>query len=72
MNFELLCWVKDPRDKGLQVHNLLKAIYHAFAEHDITIPFPQRDIHVKKSHEPSFQEVEISANSWVYMTNNLF
>jgi MscS family membrane protein len=49
VNFELLCWVKDPRDKGLEVHNLLKAAYEAFAEHDISIPFPQRDIHIKTS-----------------------
>jgi len=49
VNFELLCWVKDPRDKGLEVHNLLKAAYAAFAAHNISIPFPQRDIHVKTS-----------------------
>jgi small-conductance mechanosensitive channel len=49
VNFELLCWVKDPRDKGLQIHNLLKAAYMAFEQKDITIPFPQRDIHIKTS-----------------------
>jgi len=49
VNFELLCWVKDPRDKGLEVHNLLKAAYNAFAEQAITIPFPQRDIHIINS-----------------------
>jgi len=49
INFELLCWVKDPRDKGLEVHNLLKAAYNAFAAHNIVIPFPQRDIHIKTS-----------------------
>jgi len=55
INFELLCWVKDPRDKGLEVHNLLKSAYKAFAEQDISIPFPQRDIHVKTSPVDSFQ-----------------
>jgi MscS family membrane protein len=49
VNFELLCWVKDPRDKGLEVHNLLKAAYNVFAEKDIVIPFPQRDIHIRSS-----------------------
>jgi small-conductance mechanosensitive channel len=49
LNFELLCWVKDPRDRGLEVHNLLKAAYIAFNEQNITIPFPQRDIHLKSS-----------------------
>jgi small-conductance mechanosensitive channel len=46
VNFELLCWVKDPRDKGLQTHHLLKAAYSAFDEQGITIPFPQRDVHI--------------------------
>jgi small-conductance mechanosensitive channel len=41
--------VKDPRDKGVEVHNLLKAAYKAFAEQAITIPFPQRDIHIINS-----------------------
>jgi len=56
VNFELLCWVKDPRDKGLEIHNLLKAAYKAFEEHSITIPFPQRDIHIIKSPTDSFPE----------------
>ena len=46
VSFELLCWVKDPRDKGLQTHHLLKAAYRAFDEQGITIPFPQRDVHI--------------------------
>lgn len=45
LDFELLLWVEDPREKGLQTHNLLKAIYRAFAEKGITIPFPQIDVH---------------------------
>jgi MscS family membrane protein len=56
VNFELLCWVKDPRDKGLETHNLLKAAYKAFEEHAITIPFPQRDVHIIKTPTNSFQE----------------
>ena len=54
LNFELLCWVKDPRDKGLQTHNLLKAAYNSFEQEGISIPFPQRDIHIKTSQ--TFQE----------------
>ncbi len=46
INFELLLWVQDPSVKGFATHNLLKAIYHAFAAHRITIPFPQRDLHI--------------------------
>jgi small-conductance mechanosensitive channel len=47
VDFELLCWVADPSVKGLEVHNLLKGIYTAFAAHGISIPFPQQDVHVK-------------------------
>ena len=56
VNFELLCWVKDPRDKGLETHNLLKAAYKAFEEQAITIPFPQRDVHIINSREDLLQE----------------
>ena len=45
VNFQLLVWVRDPSEKGLQIHHLLGAIYKTFAEEDITIPFPQRDVH---------------------------
>jgi len=52
VNYELLCWVDDPSLKGREIHNLLKAIYQAFAEHAIVIPFPQRDVHlVEQSRE---------------------
>lgn len=46
VNFQLLVWVRDPSEKGLQTHNLLKAIYTAFKKEQITIPFPQRDVHL--------------------------
>jgi small-conductance mechanosensitive channel len=46
IDFELLCWVDDPSRKGLVIHNILKAINLAFKENDITIPFPQRDVHL--------------------------
>jgi len=48
VDFELLCWVEDPSLRGLEIHNLLKAVYKAFADKGITIPFPQRDVHLIK------------------------
>ncbi|MFH2121981.1 MAG: mechanosensitive ion channel domain-containing protein [Pseudomonadota bacterium] len=48
LDFELLCWVEDPSLKGLTTHNLLKEIYNAFTEHNITIPFPQQDVYIKE------------------------
>ncbi len=48
INFELLCWVNDPREKGLALHRLFNELYDAFERHGIVIPFPQRDVHIFK------------------------
>ncbi len=46
LNFRLLCWI--PFDSGLSIRSDLSvAIYNAFKEEGIEIPFPQMDIHVK-------------------------
>lgn len=60
INFELLLWVDDPRLKGLETHHLLKNIYLAFAEHKITIPFPQRDLHIIPAAETKSDEAELT------------
>lgn len=46
--FELLCWAKEPALRGLTAHELNRAIYKRFNETGITIPFPQRDVHLYK------------------------
>ena len=46
INLELLCWVDDPRNKGVVTHELIKRIHHRFKKEKIVIPFPQRDIHL--------------------------
>jgi small-conductance mechanosensitive channel len=46
VNLELLCWVETPAIKGLEIHNLIKSVHRACAENRITIPFPQRDVHL--------------------------
>ena len=48
INFELLCWVDDPRDKGKAMHQLFNEIYDTFAKEGISIPFPQRDVHLQR------------------------
>ena len=47
LDFELLCWIDQPIDRGRMTHELNCAVYKAFAENEITIPFPQRDLHVR-------------------------
>jgi MscS family membrane protein len=46
LNFELLCWAKEPALRGRTIHELNSIIYKKFNESGITIPFPQRDIHI--------------------------
>ena len=48
LDFDLLCWIANPADRGLVVHELNCGIYRNFAEAKITIPFPQRDLHIKE------------------------
>ena len=47
LNFELLGWIKDPANGGRVRHELNCAVYRAFNEQGIQIPFPQRDLHVR-------------------------
>jgi len=47
LDFELLCWIDRPVDRGRIRHELGCAVYKAFAANEIEIPFPQRDLHVK-------------------------
>lgn len=47
LDFELLCWVNHPSERGLVTHELYMHIYKALNENGIEIPFPQRDIWVR-------------------------
>jgi len=47
VNLQLLLWIRDPREKGRQIHLLLKEVYRVFHEHNVSIPFPQRELHIQ-------------------------
>lgn len=47
LNFQLLCWISEPVDKGRALDLLNTAIFKQFKQHGISIPFPQRDIHLQ-------------------------
>jgi small-conductance mechanosensitive channel len=46
LDFELLCWIDRPVDRGRMTHELNCAVYRKFQETGIEIPFPQRDVHL--------------------------
>lgn len=48
LNFELLCWTKEPAIRGRTVHEINKVIYNRFNEEDITIPFPHRTVYLRE------------------------
>jgi len=49
LDFELLCWVEHPSERGLVTHELYMHIYKALGEAGIAIPFPQRDVWMRKA-----------------------
>jgi small-conductance mechanosensitive channel len=49
LEFELLCWVESPMLDARATHQLNRGVYAAFLDHDIEIPFPQRDLHVRST-----------------------
>lgn len=48
MTLELRCWIADPEQGQENIRSAVRvAIWKAFREHGISIPFPQRDLHLK-------------------------
>lgn len=47
LDFELLCWVNHPSERGLVTHELYMHIYKDLNTAGIEIPFPQRDLWVR-------------------------
>jgi len=48
LNFELLCWAKDPSFRGKAIHEMNKEIYNMFNHENITIPFPHRTVYLRE------------------------
>lgn len=49
LNFDLLVWLRDASRQYFVRSDLNFAIVKAFRERDITIPFPQRDLHLRSA-----------------------
>ncbi|MBW2424888.1 MAG: mechanosensitive ion channel family protein [Deltaproteobacteria bacterium] len=48
LDFELLVWIDHPEDRGIVRHELLMAIYKAFAAEGIEIPYSKHDVFIKE------------------------
>tara|TARA_Y100000817_G_C16719972_1_gene483158 strand:- start:219 stop:821 length:603 start_codon:yes stop_codon:yes gene_type:complete len=49
LNLQLLCWIEKPEKRGFVIDELSSNIYNSFNDNQITIPFPQRTLHIKKT-----------------------
>ncbi len=57
VNFEIRCWINDPQSGvGNFKAAVLKRVWDLFKEHDVEIPFPQRDVHVRSLPEKLLPE----------------
>jgi MscS family membrane protein len=48
VELELLAWIKDPRNRGGARDLIVRGIHQAFREKKIDMPFPQKEITIKK------------------------
>lgn len=62
VNFELLVWIKDPQEGVGNVRSaVLKRLWKLFKEHNIEIPFPQRDINFRNMPPVMAEQIETPA-----------
>lgn len=62
LDFELLCWVNHPSERGLVTHDLYMHIYKELNTAGIEIPFPQRDVWVRDTGMGTGEEAESDAS----------
>lgn len=48
LDFNLMCWITRPEDRGRIIHELLMSIYKSFNEHQVEIPYAKQDVYIKQ------------------------
>ena len=56
LDFNLMCWITKPEDRGRIAHELHMAIYRLFNEHGVEIPYAKRDLYIKQWPKDNSQE----------------
>ena len=49
IEFEMLCWIDDPANRGLVLHDLNCTLYRVFAREGIVLAVPQQEVHLRDS-----------------------
>lgn len=47
LEFEMLCWIEDPANRGLVLHELNCALYRSFGREGVVLAIPQQEIHLR-------------------------
>jgi MscS family membrane protein len=48
LDFNLMCWIEHPQDRGRISHELNVSIYKLLAEYNIEIPYSKQDVYIKE------------------------
>ena len=48
LDFNLMCWISKPEDRGRVAHELHMTIYKLFALHNVEIPYAKQDVYIKQ------------------------
>ena len=48
LDFNLMCWITKPEDRGRIAHELHMTIYKTFGQHKIEIPYAKQDLYIKQ------------------------
>lgn len=48
LDFNLMCWITKPEDRGRIAHELHMRIYKLFNEHKVEIPYAKQDLYIKQ------------------------
>ncbi len=58
VDFELKFWIDDPLSGKTITSQLVCDIWQKFADHDIEIPYPQRDLHIRNDDAVKIQQIK--------------